>query len=387
MNLHARIGTVLLAAVTLGPTSTGWSQPDVQGGATQAGEVAPLGVGDKAPKLQIGEWVRGEPIEAFEPGRVFVVEFWATWCGPCIAGMPHLSEVQKKFKDKGVTVIGVNVRDDPANVAPFMADQGGDEKMQYTVAIEEKIAGAEIENGEMTARWMEPAGQSGIPCAFIIDKQGRVAWIGHPARDEFEATIDAIVRDEFDIEAAGRARAEAEAAAGRVGAMQAELHEAWAAGDHERALTLADEIIASDPASMQRWAWWKFESLMVGVGDPPGAYAFVREMMTGPYREDADMLMRFAYGIADSLGIEDADLDLALDLAERAVAATLGQDSQKLAGLAMVRHSREEFAEAVAVLERAIAVAPTPETKASLENELEFYKWDMENAAPEKGEE
>ena len=381
--MNARIALVLLAAALLGPIGTGSAQPGVPAGAVEAAEPATLVVGDKAPKLQIGEWVKGEPVESFEPGKVFVVEFWATWCGPCIAGMPHLSEVQKRFKDKGVTVIGVNVWDDPANVAPFLADQGGDEKMQYTVAIEKKIAGAEVESGEMTARWMDPAGQSGIPCAFIIDKQGRVAWIGHPAMDEFEATIDAIVRDEFDIEAAGRARAEAEAAAGRVSAMQAELHEAWAAEDHERAFDLADEIIASDPASMQRWAWWKFESLMVGVGDLPRAYVFVREMMTGPYREDADMLMRFAYGIADSLGIDDPDLDLALDLAERAVAATLGQDSQKLAGLAMVRHSREEFAEAVAVLQRAIAVAPTPETKAYLENELEFYRWDLEDAERE----
>lgn len=382
--MDARIALVLLGAALLGPIGTGSAQPGAPADAVEAAVPATLGVGDKAPELQIGEWVKGEPVEAFEPGKVFVVEFWATWCGPCIAGMPHLSEVQKRFKDKGVTVIGVNVWDDPANVAPFLADQGGDEKMQYTVAIEKKIAGSEAEGGEMTARWMDPAGQSGIPCAFIIDKQGRVAWIGHPAMEEFEATIDAIVRDEFDIEAAGKARAEAEAAAGRVGAMQAELHEAWAAGDHELAFGLADEIIASDPASMQRWAWWKFESLMVGVGDTARAYAFVREVMTGPYREDADMLMRFAYGIADSLGIEDPDLDLALDLAERAVAATLGQDSQKLAGLAMVRHSRREFAEAVAVLERAIAVAPTPETKEYLENELEFYKWDLEDA--ERGE-
>ena len=68
-------------------------------------------LGDPAAPLQIAEWVKGKPVDlAADKGKkIFVVEFWATWCGPCRASIPHLTEMQKKFKDKNVVFIGVSV--------------------------------------------------------------------------------------------------------------------------------------------------------------------------------------------------------------------------------------------------------------------------------------
>src|SRR3954468_5703604 len=63
-------------------------------------------LGEKAPKLSIEEFLKGEKIEKFEDGKVYVLDFWATWCPPCIKSIPHLSELQKKFKDK-VVIIGI----------------------------------------------------------------------------------------------------------------------------------------------------------------------------------------------------------------------------------------------------------------------------------------
>src|SRR5688500_9275436 len=65
-----------------------------------------LKVGDPAPPLKATKWLQGAEVTGFNPGKVYVVEFWAVWCGPCIVMMPHMSDMQEEFKDKGVTFIG-----------------------------------------------------------------------------------------------------------------------------------------------------------------------------------------------------------------------------------------------------------------------------------------
>ena len=70
---------------------------------------AALKVGDPAPPMQVGRWVQGEAVRNFDGDKVYIVEFWATWCGPCVASIPHVDELHRKFKDKGLVVVGQNV--------------------------------------------------------------------------------------------------------------------------------------------------------------------------------------------------------------------------------------------------------------------------------------
>src|SRR5881227_3791659 len=96
--------------------------------ATAARADGPLSVGDPAPKLQVKEFVKGDPVKDLEKGKVYVVEFWATWCGPCRVSIPHLTELGKKHKD--VTIIGVSIAEqDFAKVKPFVEEMG--DKIDY----------------------------------------------------------------------------------------------------------------------------------------------------------------------------------------------------------------------------------------------------------------
>ncbi|MFI5461071.1 MAG: TlpA disulfide reductase family protein [Isosphaerales bacterium] len=157
-----RFPSLILAGV-LGVSSFGTIAMAVQG---------KLKVGDPAPPLAVSTWLRGAEVKGFEPGRVYVIEFWATWCGPCRQIMPHIGDLQDEYREKGVTFIGFasEANDKEAKVNAFVAKQGA--KLGYTFAFG---SGSETHNA-----YMKASGQNGIPCSFVVDKQGRIAYIGHP---------------------------------------------------------------------------------------------------------------------------------------------------------------------------------------------------------------
>ena len=137
-------------------------------------------LGMPAPPLQVAHWVRGQPVDlAAARGRnVVVVEFWATWCPPCRASIPHLTELQQKFKERGVQLVGVS-NEPLETVRPFVAQMG--DKMNYAVATDDK--------DKTSAGYMGTFGVDGIPHAFVVDKFGAISWHGHPMA-ELEQAIE-----------------------------------------------------------------------------------------------------------------------------------------------------------------------------------------------------
>jgi thiol-disulfide isomerase/thioredoxin len=164
--------------------------------AVQPAPAGGLGVGDAAPKLTVKEFVKGKAVTRFEKGKVYAIEFWATWCSPCRQMVPHLTALQQKYPD--VTFIGVSVAErDPSKVKPFVKEMG--EKMKYRVAIDSVPEGVEPTKGAMVQNWMAPADQDAIPTVFIVDGDGKIAWIGYPG--EMETPLEKIRAGKWDLKA------------------------------------------------------------------------------------------------------------------------------------------------------------------------------------------
>lgn len=152
-----------------------------------AGAAGALAPGSPAPTLSVKTWYKGAPVTEIEKDRTYVVEFWATWCGPCIESIPHVTELAKKNPD--VTFVGVSIweEDKDGNIEKFIEKMG--EKMDYHVGYSGNKDG-------MAKTWMEAAGQNGIPSAFIV-KDGTIQWVGHPM--EMEKPLAEVKAGTFDL--------------------------------------------------------------------------------------------------------------------------------------------------------------------------------------------
>ncbi|MCH8823646.1 MAG: TlpA family protein disulfide reductase [Planctomycetes bacterium] len=152
-----------------------------------------LTVGDLAKPLKITHWLKGKEVTKLEPGKVYVLEFWATWCGPCIANMEHLSEAQEKYQDRNVKVIGLS--DEPLQkTVKFLLGKYGkaqkpqNERIRYALATDP--------DRSVHKDYFDAAGLRGIPSVFIIGKDARIEWIGHPT--DMDPVLEAVVEDRWD---------------------------------------------------------------------------------------------------------------------------------------------------------------------------------------------
>lgn len=164
--------------------------------------VPTLNVGDPAPPVVVSEWIRGEPVEAPRSGTVCVIDFWASWCGPCLAIMPRVSALHEKYKDRGVVAIALTSLDDSST---RRAAERAIESLDKDLAPGFRVA---IDGGPdhdaTVAAYLNAARETGIPRTFVIDRQQRLAWIGHP--QDVEPVIEAILSGSWDIGAAARTR-------------------------------------------------------------------------------------------------------------------------------------------------------------------------------------
>ena len=315
-----------------------------------------LKTGEPAPPLTIETWVKGEPVTEFKKGSIYVVEFWATWCSPCVAAIPHLTHLQQEHKDK-VRIIGVSSSNEALDTVKTFVEQQG-HKIDYTVAHDA--------DRSMAAAWMKPAGRTGIPCSFVIDREGRIAWIGHP-RVGLDAVLSKLVAGSFD--AAAWATVEAKANEFRKAAFEAGKNE-----DYDAAAKALDSLASLDPAFAADAGIMKFRMLLMQKKDYPAAYAVANSLFNGPLKADVDSLAEIAWTILDAPDIEVRDIDLARKFAERAVELDNGENAAILDTLARACWDKGEKDKAIEWQRRAIAKATNQNHRQELEATLARYE-------------
>lgn len=218
-------------------------------GASLLGAPPDLDLGDAAPDLAVANWVKGDAIDLakLKGEKIAVVEFWATWCPPCRKSIPHLTKVQKEFADDNVVIVGISSGEELKTVQTFVSEWG--KKMDYTVAFDDESKSFEA--------WMKASGQTGIPTAFIVDKEGRVAWIGHPMAGLDDA-LKSMVAGDYSIEKERERRKAEQEKQAKMQELGMEFGAHLEAGEFEKATAVGEkiyEVISDDAASLNRFSW------------------------------------------------------------------------------------------------------------------------------------
>ncbi len=338
--------------------------------AVLAADATTLTIGSTAPPLTPEHWVKGIDVKTFEPGKVYVVEFWATWCGPCVASIPHLTEIQTANPD--ATIIGIagsesQKKGQPDNrltgLTTFVQKKG--DAIGYRIAFDS--------DRSMSAAWMTPSGQQGIPCTFIVGKDGKIEWIGHPMT--LDQPLAAVLAGTWDR---AKAKSDLDAAQAAEAFYQTELPKLIQAAEETKdwkpVIARLDEVAAksSNPSEAQMA---KFQVL-----SQSGQFA---DMMTTAKQLLATNLSgsafnQIAWVIATEVPDNVRDLEVALSAADKAVSATKGEDPSILDTQARVYWELANPTKALEIQTKAIALAEKQNLSGAIMDEmktsLQLYK-------------
>ena len=143
-------------------------------------EAALKWLGKPAPALE-GADTQGKPLDLAQyKGKVVLIDFWATWCQPCIVAMPGLIETYKTYNKSGFEIIGISLDQDKDALARFLKSQ----PLPWRIVSDGK-------------GWLSPNARkyevSGIPATFLVDRDGKIAVVGTPTRG-FDAVVKRLLQ-------------------------------------------------------------------------------------------------------------------------------------------------------------------------------------------------
>ncbi|MBK1825706.1 TlpA disulfide reductase family protein [Haloferula rosea] len=318
---------------------------------------AALEVGDPAPRIAPGKWAQGEPVKELEGDKVYIVEFWATWCGPCITAIPHIDALSREFASDGLVVVGQNLGEDAAKVDQFVRKMGS--KMSYRVGVDDAA-------GTMAKTWLKAAGQNGIPCAFVVNKQGKLAYIGHPMSLEKSFLKKLLAEPGTKPKTADKAAPatlsdEAKALATKASALLAE-------GKPEEAAPVVAALHEALPDGFRHIGGLMELDLMIARKQYDDSVALAG-ILAEDFEEKPTVVIAVANSLAQAPAATPAMLDAAAALAQPLSSSAAPVKADALGVLALVAFRKDEPDKAVRLQTQAVesaAPSQTPAMKAAL---------------------
>ncbi len=324
-------------------------------------EAQRLNVGDPAPPLAISQWLKGEAQTIGKDSKIYVLEFWATWCLPCIQDIPKLSKLQEQYSSDGVVIIGVTSpgsRGQKLDEVKRFLEQRGDQ-ISYTIAWDQTDA--------MSRDYMMAVGATGIPYTFIVGKDGKLAWHGYSATPDFGRVLDELAAETFDAaKEAQRAQNDARIQEKLpLYAMEAR------AGNWDAALKILNEVVEIDAARFNpvKEAYFIHAHKL----EDQARLRIWLESFIQKYKDNADALVNLSTVL---MGIEepgDRLPDLLLQAARGARDAAKGKNIDAYVIYARAAHRIGHLDEAVSAQTQALEMAPRSRRPA-LTRTLEYYQ-------------
>jgi thiol-disulfide isomerase/thioredoxin len=313
-------------------------------------------IGEKAPAVTVAEWITEKPPAL--PGdkgadqHVFLVEFWATWCPPCLKSIPHLAELQKKHRKAGLLILGIS-NEEPATIKGFIKSKM---KMPYFVGQDDDM--------KTTSVWTDDI--QTIPHAFLVNKSGAVVWNGNPLdMDVMDKVIEQVLAGKYDLEAAKNTAATEE----KFKTLLMELNAARATHDEKEIFKVLDRMIALRPHELHPYLI-KRESLR--EFNREGEIAEMEAKIEAAFRDDASSL-RFLVQIEQNKDLTERNPGLMLRCVVRANELAQGRDPDTLAALAYVQCELGMVDAAIQSQTQAVALG-AKDTLPQYKKTLDYYK-------------
>lgn len=320
----------------------------------QAVPAQPL-IGDAVPALggQV-TWLHGEASPEFDVGRVYLLDFWATWCPPCYPMIDHLSELQDRYRDDDLVVIGIAVGTDVGVPLPRFLDKEGP-RISYAIA-------APNDEEELKARLVHPSIMDptdfSLPFVMLVDRQGRLAWTSDPGGgdDDLGGVVEAVMEGTFDLaahaESARRQRALLTETAAELDRAE-QLREQGRLAEAARVLLPAAERLPRKHASV---AVSLFQDILC-AGEAELAASFGRELLERVLADEVNALVQAERAILATPNAEERDLALAESMVRQALELKGGDHPDFLFELAKVLAAQDRMDEAESFRRRASSAA------------------------------